>query len=150
MPDETNSADLPMTASRGTKWAVGGICVLLTALVWLVFGPTLRFDFVYFDDHYTVFQNPDVVKGLSFDGLIYAFTHSQVGHWDPLTTISHMAACQFFELNAGGHHLGNVLFHSATVILLFLVMWRMTSALWRSAFITAIFAIHPLRVESVA
>ena len=147
MPDQPESTALPASAARGTKWLAGGICVVLAALVWAVFGQTREFEFVNYDDSDTVYGNAEVAKGLS---LVYALTHSQVGHWDPLTTISHMLACQLFGLEAGGHHLLNVLLHGAAVILLFLVFWQMTSALWRSAFVAAVFAIHPLRVESVA
>ena len=68
----------------------------------------------------------------------------------PLTWLSHMLDCQLYGLHAGGHHLTNVLLHAATAILLFLVLWRMTGDLWPSAFVAAVFAIHPLRVESVA
>ena len=95
-------------------------------------------------------MNPQVAQGLTFDGGVWAFTHTQVGHWDPLTTLSHMLDSQLFGLDPGRHHLGNVLLHGAAAILLFLVLWRMTSALWRSAFVAVVFAIHPLRVESVA
>ncbi len=150
MPDYSERPSLQADTAHGTKWLIGGICVLLAALVGLVFGHTVWFEFVYYDDHVNVFENPEVTKGLTLAGVAYAFTHSQVGHWDPLTTISHMLDCQLFGLEAGGHHLGNVLLHGAAAILLFLVLWQMTSALWRSAFVAAVFAIHPLRVESVA
>jgi Flp pilus assembly protein TadD len=80
----------------------------------------------------------------------WAFTHTHARNWHPLTTISHMLDCQLFGLKAGGHHFNNVLLHSVAVVLLFLVLEKMTGALWRSAFVAAVFAIHPLRVESVA
>ena len=80
----------------------------------------------------------------------WAFTHAQVANWIPLTTLSHMLDCQLFGLHAGGHHLVNVLLHAATAVLLFLVLRQMTGSLWRSAFVAAVFAVHPLRAESVA
>ena len=91
-----------------------------------------------------------VQKGLTLPGIIWAFTHVCSSNWHPLTWISHMLDCQFYGLNPGGHHLTNILLHTATAILLFLVLRRMTGFLWRSAFVAAVFAIHPLRVESVA
>ena len=132
------------------KWIAGGICALLAALVWTVFGQTRGFEFVNYDDDANVYGNSEVAAGLTLHGLVWAFSHTQVGHWDPLTTLSHMLDGQLFGLDPGGHHLGNVLLHGAAAILLFLVLWRMTSALGRSAFVAAVFAIHPLHVESVA
>ena len=119
-------------------------------MVWAVFGQTLGFEFVNYDDNFNVYENPDITGGLSLQALARAFTRSQVGHWDPLTTISHVLDCQVYGLQPWGHHLTNVLLHGMTAILLFLVLRQMTGALWRSAFVAAVFAIHPLRAESVA
>ena len=138
------------SVGSGNCLAVFGVCVFLLAAVWLVFGQTLRHEFVNFDDGTYVYDNPQVVHGLNLKGMEWAFTHSVAGNWHPLTMMSHMLDCQFYGLHAGGHHLTNLLLHAATVILLFLVLWKMTGALWRSAFVAAVFAIHPLRVESVA
>jgi tetratricopeptide (TPR) repeat protein len=128
---------------------VFAICVLLAALVWGVFGQTVRFEFINYDDLF-VYQTPEVVKGLTLDGIGWAFTHTQIVNWIPLSTLSHMIDCQFYGLWAGGHHLTNVLLHATGAVLLFLVLRQMTGALWRSAFVAALFAIHPLHVESVA
>src|SRR5207245_9765387 len=76
--------------------------------------------------------------------------HVHSENWHPLTTITHMLDCQLYGLNAGGHHLTNVLLHSIAVVLFFVVLQEMTGTRWRSAFVAALFAIHPLRVESVA
>src|SRR6266496_3721328 len=103
-----------------------------------------------FADPGYVFENPQITAGLTSAGVLWAFTHSHMQNWHPLTWISHMLDCQFFGLNAGGHHFTNVLLHTIAAILLFLVFQKMTGALWRSAFVAALFAIHPLRVESVA
>jgi tetratricopeptide (TPR) repeat protein len=126
------------------------ICVLLGALTWIVFGQTLRFEFLNYDDDSYVYDNPHVTNGLTWHGIVWAATHVHSNNWHPLTTLSHMVDCQLYGLKPWGHHLSNVFLHSVTVILCFLVLWRMTGAMYRSAFVAAIFAIHPLHVESVA
>ena len=126
------------------------VCLALVAITWFVFGQTLRHDFVDFDDHIYVYQNPVINRGLSLAGVLGAFTHRHAGNWHPLTTISHMLDCQLFGLKAGGHHFTNVLLHTIAVLLLFFVLKQMTDAFWPSAFVAAVFAIHPLHVESVA
>jgi tetratricopeptide (TPR) repeat protein len=132
------------------RWRIGGICVLLVAITWSVFGQTLRHEFVNYDDNEYVYENPTVIRGLDLNGVDWAFTHIVAYNWHPLTMISHMLDCQMYGLNSGGHHLTNVLLHAASVVLLFLALREMTGALWRSAFVAAVFAVHPLRVESVA
>ena len=136
-------------AVRGHRVTIG-ICVLLAEIVWVVFGQTLRHEFINYDDNAYVYENPTVIKGLSLHGIAWSFTHAQVEHWIPLTTISHMLDCQVYGLKPWGHHLTNVILHGAASILLFLVLMQMTGALWRSAFVAAVFAVHPLHVESVA
>ena len=122
----------------------------LVGITWLVFGQTLRHDFVNFDDHVYVYDNPLIARGLTFDGVVSAFTHPHARNWHPLTTISHMLDCQLYGLNAGGHHFTNLALHTIAVLLLFRVLRVTTGALWPSAFVAALFAIHPLHVESVA
>ena len=129
---------------------VFGVCIFLAAITWLVFGQTLRHEFVNYDDGDYVFKNSQVARGLTLEGIVWAFTHVHSSNWHPLTWISHMLDCQVYGLNPGGHHLTNVLLQAATAILLFLVLRQMTGAFWRSAFVAAVFAIHPLHVESVA
>ncbi len=131
-------------------WQVAFAGIFLVLLVLAVFGQTAHFEFVGYDDQLYVFQNPVVERGLSAEAVVWAFTHAQVSNWIPLTTLSHMLDCQVFRLRAGGHHLVNVLWHAANAVLLFLVLWQMTGSLWRSAFVAALFAVHPLRAESVA
>lgn len=138
------------TTGLNDRWPAVGICAFLAVIVWLVFGQTLRHEFVNFDDTTYVLENPEVTRGLTIEGIVWAFTHVHAANWHPLTWLSHMLDAQFYGLNPSGHHLTNVLLHTATAILLFLVLRQMTGALWRSAFVAAIFAIHPLRVESVA
>src|SRR5213595_1736574 len=127
-----------------------GICIALEALSWLVFGQTLWHDFVNYDDPRYVYENTKVTEGLSISGIVWAFTRIHSMNWHPLTTISHMLDCQLYGLKAGWHHCTNVLLHSIAVMLLFVGLLQMTDAFWRSAFVAAVFAIHPLRVESVA
>src|SRR5213595_1261906 len=132
------------------------VCLVLVAVTWVVFGQTLGHDFVNFDDHVYVYENPSITRGLSVDGVIGAFTHAHARNWHPLTTISHMLDCQLYGLKAGGHHFTNVLLHSVAVVLLFFVLRQMTGgpsrtgSIWQSAFVASLFAIHPLHVESVA
>jgi protein O-mannosyl-transferase len=129
---------------------VAWVCVGLVLAVLAVFGQTASFYFVNFDDPDYVYQNRIVQNGLTLQGASWALTYGGIGHWHPLTWLTHMADCQQYGLWAGGHHLTNVALHAATAVLLFLVLRSMTGKLWRSAFVAAVFAIHPLRVESVA
>ncbi len=129
---------------------VAGVCIGLVLAVLAVFGQTAGFGFVNYDDNNYVYDNPMVARGLTSKGIVWAFSNAHANNWHPLTWLSHMLDCQLYGLHPGGHHLTNVLLHAATGILLFLVLRQMTGALWRSAFVAAVFAIHPLRVESVA
>jgi len=133
--------------SRGV---VVAICGVVAALTWLVFGQTLRHQFITYDDPQYVYANPNVTAGLSLAGISWALAHTTAGNWHPLTTISHMLDCQVYGLNPTGHHFTNVLLHTIAVILLFLVLRQLTGSVWRSGFVAALFAIHPLHVESVA
>ena len=139
----------PAKAKPPTSQVVG-VCVFLVLAVLVVFAQTARFQFVNYDDEESVYSNPVVAQGLSIQAVGWAFTHAQTANWIPLTTLSHMLDCQLFGLNAGAHHLVNVLWHAANAVLLFLVLRQMTGSLWRSAFVAAVFAVHPLRAESVA
>jgi tetratricopeptide (TPR) repeat protein len=126
------------------------VCAALVGITWLVFAQTIHHEFVTYDDPQYVYANPDISAGISPGRIAWAFTHTIAGNWHPLTTISHMLDCQLYGLNPAGHHFTNVLFHTIAVVLLLLVMQQMTGSLWRSAFVAALFAIHPLHVESVA
>lgn len=126
------------------------ICLLLVTTVWIVFGQTLGHGFVDYDDNLYVYDNPKITAGLTLSSIGWAFTHVHADNWHPLTTISHMLDVQIYGLNPLGHHLTNVLLHSIAVVLLFLAFRKLTLSIWPSAFVAALFAIHPLRVESVA
>src|ERR1700719_2531987 len=133
-----------------------GVAVFLAALTWAVFGQTIHHQFINYDDPLYVYDNAHVRAGLSWHGIAWAFTHIHSQNWHPLTTISHMLDCQLFGVNPGAHHLVNVFWHSVAAVLLFVMLAQMTDGpnrtggIWPSAFVAAVFAIHPLRVESVA
>ena len=135
---------------RNPPWVTSCICVSLFVLTWIVFGQTLRYDFVNYDDPRYVYQNTRITSGISVANVAWAFSHIHSENWHPLTTITHMLDCQLHGLNASWHHFTNVLLHSFAVVLLFVALQRMTGDLWRSAFVSAVFAVHPLHVESVA
>jgi len=126
------------------------ICYLLVLVTLAVYWPVRHFQFVSYDDGSYVYQNPHVRAGLTIKGIAWAFTTHDQSNWHPLTWISHMADTQVFGLDAGAHHMVNVFIHVADTLLLFFVLKRMTAAPWRSAFVAALFALHPLHVESVA
>lgn len=122
----------------------------LLALIWIVFGQTLHFGFVNYDDNRYVYDQPAINRGFTAAGLAQAFTRPLVENWHPLTSMSLMLDAQIFGEHAIGYHLTNLLLHSATVLALFFLLRRLTGAFWRSAIVAALFAIHPLHVESVA
>ena len=119
-------------------------------LIWIVFGQAIHNGFVNFDDDVYIYENGEVSRGVTLDGLKWMLTHSHANLWHPLTTFSHMLDCQIYGLRPAGHHFTNIALHNLAAVLLFLVFFRMTGYLWRSAFVAGIFAIHPMRVESVA
>jgi protein O-mannosyl-transferase len=138
--------------SRLAEFAVCGVIVLLTGIV---FGQTLSYDFVNYDDKTYIYGNPLVSSGLSLHGLLRTFVDTQTNNWHPLTLVSHMIDCQLYDLKPGGHHFTNVFLHTIAAVLLFLWLRNIagkgqSGSDWSSAFVTALFAIHPLRVESVA
>jgi protein O-mannosyl-transferase len=128
------------------------VCLFLVMATLAVYWQVHSFEFVNYDDDYYVYQNRHVQSGLTIENIIWAFTDgTQISnYWIPLTWISHILDFQFYGMNAGGHHLSNLLFHIVNTLILFLVINRMTGYFWQSAFIAALFALHPLHVESVA
>jgi len=126
------------------------LALLLAFITFAAFLPATRFVFINYDDNDYVTANPPVQAGLSWAGVKWAFTTWHANNWHPITWISHMADCSLFGLNPGGHHLVNVLFHTANTVLLFVLVLRLTGALWPAAFVAALFGWHPLHVESVA
>jgi tetratricopeptide (TPR) repeat protein len=126
------------------------IALALAAITLALFSPLCQHDFIGFDDQAYVTENPSVRSGLNANSLAWAFQTSTAGNWHPVTWISHFLDVQFFGVQAGWHHLTNVLLHCANVALLFLLLQRMTGAVWRSALVAALFGWHPAHVESVA
>lgn len=126
---------------------IGIVLVLVTvAAFWNVTSN----DFISFDDDEYISANPHVQAGLTADGVAWAFANYHSNNWHPLTWLVHMADQELFGGDAGGHHLTSLLIHALNALLLFLVFRRMTGALWQSAFVAALFALHPMHVESVA
>jgi protein O-mannosyl-transferase len=126
------------------------ICLALATLTIALYAPALRCQFLTFDDQAYVTENRHVRAGLTLDGFMTAFRVNTAGNWHPLTLVSHMVDCQIYGLRPWGHHLTNVLFHSANSVLVYLILMRMTGAIWRSACVAGLFAVHPAHVESVA
>src|SRR6266571_1089916 len=158
--------------TRNDRLIASVVCILLAGIVWIAFGQTLHHQFVNYDDGSYVYANPRITSGLTLDNVKWAFTHFRAGNWQPLTAIWHMLDCQLYGLQPWGHHLTNILLHAAAAILLFFALRELTGgghaaagigdadrdqryrlqrgSLWASAFVAALFAVHPLRVESVA
>lgn len=129
---------------------VPAVAVSLIIITLLLFGRTFSYPFINFDDPAYILERPEIARGVTLSGIAWSFTHPHGGNWHPLTSLSHMLDCQLFHGNAGAHHFVNVLLHAFSATALFLVLRRMTEAVWRSALVALVFAIHPLRVESVA
>jgi protein O-mannosyl-transferase len=127
-------------------------CLLLVLFLGtiILFAPVRGYDFINYDDNTFVYENPHIVKGLTADGLYWAFTSADIDYWRPLSWVTHMLDVELFGMNAGGHHIVNVLFHALGACALFLMLGRMTGRLWPAAIVAGLFAWHPLHVESVA
>lgn len=138
------------SSDSGPRGRVAVACAILGLITFAAFARTLGNQFVYFDDNYYVYDNPFVSRGLTSDGLKWAFTSVYSYNWHPLTWLSHMLDCQLFGLQPFGHHATSLVLHAVTVVALFLILRRLTDAFWRSGMAAALFAVHPLRVESVA
>jgi len=126
------------------------ICLVLSLVTACVYWPMTRYGFVSYDDPYHVLYNHFVNSGLSWQGLSWAMRSTYATNWQPLTWLSHMLDCSLFGTNAGGHHLTSLLLHVANSCFLFVLLYRLTGARWRSVLVAALFAWHPLHVESVA
>jgi protein O-mannosyl-transferase len=138
-----------LARSVRTRSITVGIYLLLTGLSLAVFSQTIHYDFVNFDDDLYVYNAPAIQAGPTLEGIVAAFTSPHARNWHPLTSLSHMLDCRLYGLNAGGHHATNVLLHTIAVLLLFRVLRQITGAFWKSAILAALFAVHPLHVESV-
>jgi protein O-mannosyl-transferase len=126
------------------------ICVALIFVVLGVYMQVAHHDFVNYDDEAYVTKNPHVASGITGKNIVWAFTSFHAGNWHPVTWLSHMADVQIYGLNPRGHHLTSVAIHAVSSLLLLMLLFRLTGALWPSAFVATLFALHPLHVESVA
>jgi protein O-mannosyl-transferase len=137
----------PGTSGAVRPVLIGAALVLLNVIV---FGAVRRFEFVNWDDPTYILENANVLKGLSWETARWALTTASSPYWHPLTWLSHLLDVSMFGLDAGAHHLTNLLLHIANTLLVFGLLRRMTGAEGKSAFVAAVFAVHPLHVESVA
>ena len=126
------------------------IIMALSVLILAVYWQVQNFGFVNYDDQLYVTQNFKTQAGITWGSISSAFTDVRTGNWHPLTMISHMLDWQMFGGNAGGHHWSSLIIHIVNTVLLFLLLNSLTGAVWRSALVAALFAIHPINVESVA
>ena len=131
-------------------WPAILLCLALCAITLAAYWPVFRNDFIKLDDHQYVLENPHVLGGLTRADIKWAFQSGYASNWHPLTWLSHMTDVQLFGVKPAWHHSMNLLLHIANTLLLWLLLRRITGAFWRSAFVAALFAVHPLHVESVA
>jgi len=142
--------------SARSRWMTAGVCLFLVLLVMAVFGQTFHHEFVNYDDDAFVTNNRHVLRGLTWENAGWSLTAGigkdsvDIDWWRPVSMMSHMLDVRLFGLNAGAHHAVSVGIHALVAVALFLVFRSMTGMMWRSAFVAAVFAIHPLHVESVA
>ncbi len=138
-----------MHLTKNTRYAIS-VGLLLGGITLAAFWPVTNHDFINFDDGVYVYLNAHVRGGLNWQSIQWAFANLEVGLWHPLTWMSHMLDCQWFGPRPGGHHLTSLVLHTANTLLLFVVLLRMTGALWRCALVAVLFGLHPLHAESVA
>jgi tetratricopeptide (TPR) repeat protein len=147
--DRLSKAKSPTSKSQDVNKVIV-LCLLLLVVTITAYGQVVTHDFVSLDDDIYLTENYHVRAGLTSAGIIWAFSFTDSPYWHPLTWLSHMLDCQLYGVSPGMHHLTNVVLHLANSLLLFLVLYQMTGALWKSFFVAALFALHPLNVESVA
>ena len=126
------------------------ICIFLMVATFCIYSQVQDHEFINFDDDRLVTESSLVQAGLTNENIIRVFTTTHHSGWTPITSISYMLDYQLYGLNPTGFLLTNLFFHIASSLLLFLVLFRMTGAIWQSAFVAAMFAFHPLNVESIA
>lgn len=137
-----------MSASAEKRVVV--LSLLLVAATLAFYNPIVHNGFIEFDDSAYIVKNPQVQSGLTWNTVKWSFTTFHVANWHPMTWLSHAADCQIFGLNPVGHHYINLLLHAANAVLLFLLLWQATGLTWPSLMVSALFALHPINVESVA
>src|SRR5689334_6345416 len=148
--DRSNRGNVDISILKRRRLINLGYSAILVAITIFVYAPVRHYPFVNYDDQEYIYQNPEVTNGLTWHGLKWAFTSGMSANWHPVTWLSHMLDVQLFVANAGAHHLTNVFFHVASTILLFWLLLQTTGKPGPSSFVAALFAVHPLHVESVA
>jgi tetratricopeptide (TPR) repeat protein len=146
----SSSSSALAESSPWKKPLYASVLILLPLLVFLVYLRALAGDFVRYDDQVYVTENVHAQRGLTWENVKWAFFTPTVPYWHPVTMLSHMLDCELFGLKAWGHHLTNLLLHTANTLMVFLVLRRMTGAFWRSLLVAGLFGLHPMHVESVA
>jgi tetratricopeptide (TPR) repeat protein len=131
-------------------WTIWLIALAISAITVAVYWQISSNLFINYDDNLYVTGNPQVQAGLSWNSIVWAFSTKHTGNWIPVTWLSHMLDCQLYRLAPAGHHVTSLLIHLANAALLFLLFQKLTGHIWQSAFVAAIFAVHPVNVESVA
>ncbi len=126
------------------------VAAVLVVIILFIYAPVRHYGFLSFDDPEYVSENAPVIRGLTGQGVLWAFTTGHASNWHPMTWLSHMLDVQMYGMNAGRHHLTNLWLHLANALLLFGILYRTTGAWRRSAMVAVLFAAHPLHVESVA
>jgi len=139
-----------MTTRFSQRQVLFLISAILATATFVAYEPIRHNNFVSYDDDGYITKNQNVKNGITRDSILWAFTELHAANWHPLTWLSHMLDCKIYGLNPLGHHITNVLLHIANSVLLFWVLWKMTDTVWPSAFAAAVFALHPVHVESVA
>src|SRR5208282_3121132 len=139
---------LNMSSSREKNVVI--YALLLVAVTLVFYNPIVRNQFVDFDDLSYILKNNHVVSGVTWTTVKWSFSTFRDGNWHPLTWLSHALDCQIFHLNPVGHHYTSLLIHTASAVLLFLLLWRASEFIWSSLIVAALFALHPVNVESVA
>jgi hypothetical protein len=147
LPGSSDGSLGRLIRDRSAVWVVAASLVVLVVAV---FGTTAGYGFIAYDDPYYVTDNALVVQGLTWRGVKWALTTTDYFYWHPLTWLSHMLDCELFGLNPHGHHVTNIVIHSATTVLVFACFLSLTGQLGRSGVLAALFAVHPLHVEPVA
>ena len=146
----SSDSDKINTAPRQSAWRVAFIALVLGLLTLGAYWGVWRNDSINYDDPNYVFENEHISKGLNWPAVVWSFTRTYVSNWHPLTWLSHALDCNLYGLKPAGHHVTSLILHIANTILLWLALKLLTRSIWRSAFVAALFAIHPLHVESVA
>jgi tetratricopeptide (TPR) repeat protein len=150
-PPAREAARIPAAPPpRAQKRMVAGVCAALVLACIAIYGQTLSHEFLHYDDDLYVTENGHVQAGLNLKSVGWAFVAEDAHYFHPLTWMSHMLDCSLYGMHPWGHHLTSLVFHAAASVLLFLALRLLTGALWPSAAVAALFAVHPLHVESVA